>query len=70
MVQSHRTAHEIALRQTQGKASTEDLRQAMIHYRSLFGELVSEPTSAATRSGMSSKINLCTRSVSVHSVSP
>lgn len=40
---NYRTAHEIALRQTKGQASTEDLRQAMIHYRSLFEELVSEP---------------------------
>jgi hypothetical protein len=40
---NYRTAHEIAVRQTQGKASTEDLRQAMIHYRTLFEELVGEP---------------------------
>jgi hypothetical protein len=39
---NYRTAHDIALRQTKGQASTEDLRQAMIHYRSLFEELVSE----------------------------
>ncbi len=40
---NYRAAHEIALRQTRGQASTEDLRQAMIHYRTLFEELVSEP---------------------------
>jgi len=40
---NYRTAHEIALRQTKGQASTEELRQAMIHYRTLFEELVSEP---------------------------
>lgn len=40
---NYRTAHEIAVRQTQGKANTEDLRQAMIHYRTLFEELVGEP---------------------------
>ena len=39
---NYRTAHEIALRQAQGHASTEDLRQAMIHYRTLFEELVGE----------------------------
>jgi hypothetical protein len=38
----YRTAHEIALGQAEGKASTEDLRQAMIHYRTLFDELVGE----------------------------
>ncbi|HMC61161.1 MAG TPA: hypothetical protein VKJ01_18365 [Candidatus Solibacter sp.] len=40
---NYRTAHEIALRQTRGQANTEDLRQAMIHYRSLFEELVNAP---------------------------
>jgi hypothetical protein len=38
----YRAAHEIALGQAQGKAGTEDLRQAMIHYRTLFEELVGE----------------------------
>jgi hypothetical protein len=40
---NYRTAHDIALRQMKGQASTEDLRQAMIHYRTLFEELVSDP---------------------------
>jgi len=40
---NYRKAHEIALRQRKGQASTEELRQAMIHYRTLFEELVSEP---------------------------
>ena len=39
---NYRTAHAIAVRQTQGQANTEDLRQAMIHYRTLFEELVGE----------------------------
>jgi len=43
VLENYRTAHEIALRQTKGQANTEDLRQAMIHYRTLFEELVSEP---------------------------
>ncbi|MCX6543197.1 MAG: hypothetical protein NTV05_02145 [Acidobacteria bacterium] len=43
VLENYRTAHEIALRQAKGQASTEDLRQAMIHYRALFDELVSEP---------------------------
>ncbi|MGA7614630.1 MAG: hypothetical protein WBX15_05550 [Thermoanaerobaculia bacterium] len=42
---NYRAAHEIAVRQTNGQAGTEDLRQAMIHYRSLFEELVSEQDS-------------------------
>jgi len=48
VLENYRTAHEIALRQTNGQASTEDLRQAMVHYRTLFEELVSEPKSALT----------------------
>jgi hypothetical protein len=43
VLKNYRTAHEIALRQTRGDASTEDLRQAMVHYRTLFEELVNEP---------------------------
>ena len=43
VLENYRTAHEIALRQTRGQASTEDLRQAMVHYRTLFDELVNGP---------------------------
>jgi hypothetical protein len=48
VLENYRTAHEIALRQTNGQASTEDLRQAMVHYRTLFEELVSEPKLSLT----------------------
>ncbi len=41
---NYRSAHEIALRLGKGEASTEDLRTATIHYRSLFRELVEVPT--------------------------
>jgi Asp-tRNA(Asn)/Glu-tRNA(Gln) amidotransferase A subunit family amidase len=44
VVANYRSAHEIALRLEQGAASTEDLRTAMIHYRSLFEELIQVPT--------------------------
>jgi hypothetical protein len=36
----YRAAHGISLAQRQGQASTEDLRQALVHYRSLFQELL------------------------------
>jgi len=39
VVQNYRAAHDIALRHSRGQASTEDLRKAMVHYRSLFEEL-------------------------------
>jgi len=44
VVENYRSAHEIALRVGKNAASTEDLRTAMIHYRSLFEELVQVPT--------------------------
>jgi FtsZ-interacting cell division protein ZipA len=40
VVSNYRTAHDIAERNKSGKATTEDLRQAMVHYRSLFEELL------------------------------
>lgn len=43
VLENYRMAHEVALRQTRGQATTEDLRQAMVHYRTLFEELISEP---------------------------
>jgi len=42
LVQDYRAAHGITLAHQQGQASTEDLRQAMVHYRSLFAELLGE----------------------------
>lgn len=42
VVENYRSAHQIALRHNAGKASTEDLRQAMVHYRRLFQELLEE----------------------------
>ena len=40
VVENYRSAHNIALRLGKGEASTDELRTAMIHYRSLFDELV------------------------------
>jgi hypothetical protein len=40
VVNNYRAAREIALRNNAGKATTEDIRQAMVHYRSLFEELL------------------------------
>jgi len=44
VVDNYRSAHEIALRVGNNGATTEDLRTAMIHYRSLFEDLVMVPT--------------------------
>jgi hypothetical protein len=45
VVENYRAARDIAVRSERGEASTEDLRQAMVHYRILFDDLLeSEPT--------------------------
>ncbi len=42
VVENYRAAHDIAMRHSTGRASTEDLRQAMVHYRVLFQELLED----------------------------
>ena len=49
VVENYRSAHEIALRGGKDEATTEQLRTAMIHYRSLFEELVQVPPSIETK---------------------
>jgi hypothetical protein len=46
VVANYRSAHEIAVLLGQGNTSTEELRTAMIHFRSLFEELMHAPTAA------------------------
>ena len=48
VVEHYHKAHDIAVRHGRGEASTEDLRQAMIHYRALFDNLVGAQASAAS----------------------
>src|SRR6266566_2813792 len=42
-VGNYRAAHDIVLRHGRGQSSTEDLRKAMVHFRSLFDELLGTP---------------------------
>src|SRR4029077_20342617 len=49
VVENYRSAHEIALRVGKNAATTEDLRTAMIHYHSLFEELVQVPAGVEKR---------------------
>jgi hypothetical protein len=42
VVDDYRAAHAIAARNDRSEASTEDLRQALVHYRSLFEELLED----------------------------
>lgn len=47
LVSNYRAAREIAIKNEQREADTEELRQAMIHYRSLFEELLATETVTA-----------------------
>ncbi|MFZ3210500.1 MAG: hypothetical protein WA188_03225 [Terriglobales bacterium] len=49
VVENYRSAHDIARRVGRDQATTEDLRTAMIHYRSLFEELVQVPATVETK---------------------
>jgi hypothetical protein len=40
VIEHYRTAHEVALRQERGEATTEDLRNALVHYREPFENLL------------------------------
>lgn len=40
VVRTYRAAHAIALTEQEGRATTEDLRRAMVYYRELFDELL------------------------------
>jgi hypothetical protein len=48
VVHHYRAGHDIAVRQSRGEADTEELRQAIIHYRALFEELVTSREPAQT----------------------
>jgi hypothetical protein len=43
VVMNYRAAREIAAQHARGQASTEDLRQGMVHYRALFRDLLDSP---------------------------
>jgi hypothetical protein len=49
LVESYRAANAISSRVGSNRASTEDLRRALVHYRALFAELLSETDDEAVR---------------------
>ena len=54
VVDDYRAAHAIAAANDRSEASTEDLRQALVHYRSLFEELLEDrPGETPDRGGPS-----------------
>jgi hypothetical protein len=48
VISNYRAGHGISIANERGKASTEDLRTAMVHYRELFTELLEERPVAQT----------------------
>jgi hypothetical protein len=57
VVGHYRAAHQIALDNQRGEADTESMRQAIVHYRALFGDLleIEQPQQrAGTPNGMRS----------------
>ena len=51
VVEHYRAAHGISQRATEGGAGTEDLRQAMVHFRALFDELLGADQRHTTEAG-------------------
>lgn len=43
VVQHYRAAHELANANREGRVNTEELRQAVVHYRALFADLLEQP---------------------------
>lgn len=48
VVQEYRAAHEISERNDREQATTEELRQAMVHYRALFSDLLDDTGDGST----------------------
>ena len=47
VVQTYRSAHEIALSEKEGKATTEDLRKGLVYYRELSDNLIEVPVAGS-----------------------
>jgi len=53
----YRDAHDIQVRNERGEASTEELRQALVHYRALFADLLGESTVPAAEHAAADSTN-------------
>jgi len=56
VVMNYRAAREIALVHARSQASTEDLRQAMVHYRALFKDLLETGDARVTTSARADEV--------------
>ncbi|HET6145665.1 MAG TPA: hypothetical protein VFE02_19330 [Candidatus Acidoferrales bacterium] len=54
VVENYRAGHEIALKHSKGQATTEDMRRGMIHYRTLFDDLLGLKEAARAKAAGSS----------------
>jgi hypothetical protein len=61
VVEHYRAAHDISGRATTGEASTEDLRQAMVHFRALFVDLLGEDDTPANDGAEAPRTDRATR---------
>jgi len=60
-LEHYRKAHEISKRNTAGEANTEDLRQALVHYRALFADLLgTDPVPSTGTTGESTSTDRST----------
>lgn len=64
VVETYRSARDIAARSQQGAASTEDLRKAVVYYRALFDELLEVRSGSATTAATAAPLR---RDEEVHS---
>lgn len=53
VVENYRAAQAISVRARSGRATTEQLRQSMVHFRALFGDLLAPGDSSPARDGQS-----------------
>jgi hypothetical protein len=54
---SYRDAHGIYLKSQDGEATTEDLRQALVHYRAIFADILGEqPSDIVERAGVETTV--------------
>ena len=52
VVENYRAAHGISVRAARNEADTEDLRQALVHFRALFEELLGDTDRSRDREEM------------------
>jgi hypothetical protein len=61
VVENYRAANSISIRAQNGRATTEQLRQSMVHFRALFDDLLAPGDSAPARDGQRSTQHETTR---------